>query len=280
MRWAVLLPVLSVLLACSAVGFQPAECSSLSPDSTGWMHDELYRDFLRGTYDSGDCFEFRGEVSQSVDGGYVVDTEGYGKGYPGDVFIRWESDYKFIEGDLVYVAAAVAESLTFETVFGVQRTIPAFYGSDIEDLDQRGRKVAATRQIIEATRQVEYRANYEQRTVESFEYIQSCREVVDKKLTSFLLDRDSNIKLDQFDFFIGRTPNEFYVDSVPHIVAEGYYTETPYYPGDDIKYGKITMKWTGEDCEFVNIEYGTSPTFKPTRDPNAPQPTYTPRPVP
>ena len=220
MKWAVVLLALPALLACSAVGFQPAECSSLSPDSSGWLNDRLYRDLMRGTY-AGDCFKFTGVVAQSVEGGYVVDTEGYGTGYPGDVFVRWEGDYRFVEGDLVIVTGAVVEPLTFETVIGAQRTIPAFYGSDMGDLLERSR---ATRQIVEATKQVEYQADYERMTVEVHQEVQSCRELVTKNMSSWLeksygsryRDRAYAVSKLELNFSIGPAPDDIDADTVPN----------------------------------------------------------------
>ena len=291
MRLALVLlaPILSGLLACSAVGFQPAECQSLSPDSQGMLFEWTYRDLLRGTYDSSDCFEFRGEVAQSIEGGYVVDTSDWGGSFPGDVFVHWEGDYRFVEGDLVVVIGAVAEPLTFETILGVQRTIPAFYGSEMADMQQHNKQAAATRQIlaatqevIEVTRQVEYRADYEARTADALQEIQSsCHDPID--ITSQLHYESSTADYYQvsevnFDFAIGPDPDIFSVNTVPNILLEGHYTMKPLLKRGDTKYGRVTARWTGNDCEFKDIKLKEGP--RPTPDPNVPQPTYTPRPAP
>lgn len=275
MRWAVVLLTLPVLLACSAVGFQPAECSVLSPDNRGWLHDQLYRDFLRGTH-SGDCFEFRGVVSQSIDGGYVVDTEGYGTGFPGDVFVRWEGDYRFVEGDLVVVTGAVADPLTFETVLGAQRTIPAFYGSDMGDLLERARP---TREAIAATERAENRTKWDQMTAEALQEVQPC----DRPwhIIHELEGSGDDYEVDklELDFVAGPVPNLIVIraNTIPHIVAEGYYTLRPLQSHLDVKYGQVTARWVG-DCRFMDIEVNEG--AGPTPDPNAPRPTYTPRPAP
>ena len=291
MRWAVVLLALLVLLACSAVGFQPAECSSLSPDSSGWLNDRLYRDLMRGTY-AGDCFKFTGVVAQSVEGGYVVDTEGYGTGFPGDVFVRWEGDYQFVQGDLVLVTGAVVEPLTFETVLGAQRTIPAFYGSEIVDVQQRSRELTATRQILAATKQIEYSADYEKRTTAALEEVQlSCQDssnIAAKIENTYAYYDDKVIDL-KLNFSIGPVPDDIDADTVPNILLKGTFAaqtvEGEYAKYGFIKDGKVTAVWTGEDCEFKDIQTEHSsirtpdPNVpKPTRDPDAP--TFTPRPKP
>ncbi len=273
MKWSVFLPVLlPALLACSAVGFQPAECESLSRDSQGHLNEQLYRDLMRGSYSAEDCFEFGGEVVQSIEGGYRIDT------YPGDVFVRWEGDYRFVEGDRVVVTAATAEPLTFETVLGVERTIPAFYGSEIVDMQQRRQEAAATRQIIAATAEVEYRANYEQQIGEVFQEIQSsCPDTTNIPVR---IQNSYNGIMSELtiDFSVGPAPDNFTANTTPNILLEGYYTIAPYYRGDETKYGKVTARWTGEDCKFEDIQLNEG--IRPTRDPSAPRPTYTPRPIP
>ena len=309
--------ILSSLLACSAVGFQPAECRSLSPDSRGALHDRLYRDLMRGTYDSSDCFKFGGRVVESVEseGGYRVDTEGWGTSYPGDVFVRWEGDYRFVQGDLVVVTGAVVEPLTYETTNGTIRTIPALHGSSILDMERHNRQVAATREVIEVTKQViemqeaatrqviavtkqaEYRADYDQRSVDALQGVQSCRRSVNKnirdklqrdKLTLVgLVGSHSTIK-----FFIGSAPNDITPDTIPNILLETYYTVESTHSGfcHRCERGQVTARWTGGDCKFTDFRFyeGVWPTptpkptntLKPTKDPNAPKPTYTPRPTP
>ena len=301
MRWTF---VLLVVLACSAVGFQPAECQSLSPDNQGMLHDLLYRDLLRGTYGSDDCFEFRGEVLQSIAGGYVVDTEGWGSSFPGDVFVRWEGDYRFVQGDLVVVTGAVAEPLTFETAIGSQRTIPAFHGSEIIDMQQRAAQEQATRQVIrateqviQATKQVEYQADYETRTANALEEIQSCRDPVAEYLTAHVQDSYyySDYRIDDLDlsFSAGPAPDDIGSDAVPHILLEGSFKATLVRGENLVKGrlfildGQVTAVWAGEDCEFTDIQ--TTSEVRPTPDPrvptptwdsDVPRPTYTPRPAP
>ena len=274
MRWAF---VLLVLLACSAVGFQPAECQSLSPDNQGMLHDLLYRDLLRGTYGSDDCFEFRGEVLQSIAGGYVVDTEGWGSSFPGDVFVRWEGDYRFVQGDLVVVTGAVAEPLTFETAIGSQRTIPAFHGSEVLDFQQHDIKKRPTRLIIQATKQAEYLAEYEARTADALQDIQSCANdiVSESRLIGGYLYELVDLDL---TFSAGPVPDHMSADTVPNILLEGYYTMKSIGKPFDTKHFHITASWTGRDCWF--IDYQQTEGIRPTRDPNVPQPTYTPRPAP
>lgn len=278
MKWAVVLVALLALSACSAAGsFEPAECPSLSPDDQGIMHDQLYRDLLRGTYGSDDCFEFRGDVTQSIEGGYLVDTESLGSNYTSDVFVRWEGDYRFVEGDWVVITGAAAGSLTFETVLGVERTIPAFHGSDMITMEQYNTQISATRQVIHATKQVEYVADYEQRTVEAFQEVQSCRDPID--ITSYIQNSYNGYLTDlNLNFSIGPVPDSFSANTVPNILTEGYYTITPVYRGDDIQYGQVTARWSGKDCEFEGIQLHRG--MRPTPDPDAPQPTYTPRPAP
>ena len=302
MKWAL---VLLALLACSAVGsFEPAECRSLSPDSRGALHDRLYRDLMRGTYDSSDCFKFGGRVVESVqsEGGYRVDTEGWGTSYPGDVFVRWEGDYRFVQGDLVVVTGAVADPLTYETTNGAIRTIPALHGSSILDMQQHSRQVAATReviemqeaatrQVIEVTKQAEYRADYEQRSVDALQGVQSCRRTANKSIR----DRLRREKLTFHDlrgihftpkFFIGPTPDDITPHTVPNILLESYYTVESTLSGFCVgcERGQVTARWTGKGCEFSDFQFNEgvwpTPTPKPTKDPNAPKPTYTPRPIP
>ena len=319
MRWAL---VLLALLACSAVGsFKPAECRSLSPDSRGALHDRLYRDLMRGTYDSSDCFKFGGRVVESVqsEGGYRVDTEGWGTSYPGDVFVRWEGDYRFVQGDLVVVTGAVADPLTYETTNGAIRTIPAFYGSSMLDMEQHSRQVSATREAIEAQetatreaieaqetatreaieaqetatreaieamKQAEYRADYEQRTFDALQMVSSCESASDviirtvHKANAYTHQlRDLTLK-----FSIGPDPDRIDPDTVPHILLEGYYKMEPRQSSSSWKHGQVNAVWTGEGCGFkdIIIKEAASPpvTPTPTKDPNAPKPTYTPRPIP
>ena len=299
--------VLPVLFACSAggLGFQPADCQSLSSDNSGYLDRYLYRDLMRGTYGPDDCFVFHGEVSQSIGGGYVVDTEGFGTGFPGDVFVRWEGDYRFVEGDLVIVTGAVAEPLTFETAIGSQRTIPAFHGSEIVDYLQRSKQQAATRQVIAATLQVEHEADYEQRTADALQEIQSCSDHVIEYLTSHIQVSYyySDYRIDDLDpiFSIGPAPDDIDADTVPHILLEGSFTATLVRGENLVKGqlfildGQVTAVWTGEDCEFTDILTDSSSgrtvvpppptapipaTTRPDRDPKVPQPTYTPRPAP
>ena len=274
MKWLVFPSslALSVLLACSAVGFQPAECSSLSPDNQGALNNQLYRDLMRGTYGAEDCFEFRGEVSQSIDGGYVVDTAGFGTTFPGDVFVRWEGDYKFVEGDLVLVVGAVADPLTFETLLGIERTIPAFHGSDIADIYQQSRTG-----VIAATKQAENLTEYERMTVEELQNVQSCHRPED--IINALLDSADGYEVDKLDlnFSAGPVPDPIVIrpGTIPYIVAEGHYTMVPLTrsPGGTIEYGQITADWNGE-CWFTEIQINEG--IGPTPDANAPQPTYTP----
>ena len=301
--------VLLALLACSAVGsFEPAKCRSLSPDSIGTLHDRLYRDLMRGTYDSSDCFEFRGRVVDSIEGGYRVDTEGWGTSYPGDVFVRWEGDYRFVEGDLVVVTGAVVEPLTYETQIGAIRTIPALYGSDVLDMEQHNKQVAATRQaiemqeaatreVMEATKQVEYRADYERRAVDALQEVQSCLSTLNASIYDELRrTRLTHVSLvgrhTIHKFFIGPDPDNIGPDTVPNILVEGYYTVER--DGDrsclPCGRGQVTARWTGRSCEFSDFRFNEgvwpTPTPKPTniptptKDPNAPKPTYTPRPIP
>ena len=291
--------VLLALLACSAVGsFEPAECRSLSPDSIGTLHDRLYRDLMRGTYDSSDCFEFRGQVVQNIEGGYRVDTEGWGTNYPGDVYVRWEGDYRFVEGDLVVVTGAVVEPLTFETPIGTERTIPALHGSDMLDMQQHAKQISATRQMIEmqeaATReaievakQAEYRADYERRAVDTLQRVSSCESTPDI-ITNRLIAHRANAYTHQLreltlKFSIGPAPDSIGLDTVPNIFLEGHYKMEPLRSSNSWKHGQVNAVWTGEGCEFkdITIKEGVlAPTPKPTKDPNAPEPTYTPRPAP
>ena len=196
-----------------------------------------------------------------------MDTEGYGKSFPGDVFVRWEGDYRFVEGDLVVVTGAVAEPLTFETAIGSQRTIPAFYGSEIIDHLQ----LRATRQIIEATKQVEYLADYEARTADALQEIQSCTSEFESALTYGpykVVDLAIN-------YFAGPVPDDLDANTAPNILLEGSYTRIK---NGETQYWQFTAYWIGWDCEFWDQQY--TEVMRPTREPNAPQPTYTPRPVP
>ena len=276
--------ILLALIACSAIGFEPAECPPLSRDSHGTLHDQLYRDLMRGTYDSSDCFEFRGKVVQSIEGGYRVDTEGWGTNYPGDVYVEWEGDYRFVEGDQVVVTGVVAEPLTFETLIGSQRTIPAFHGSSMLDMQQHARYVSATRQVMEATKQLEYNSDYEQRAVDALQMVaQDCHppDEITHRLSYFNFHQLDELNL---KYSIGPVPDRIGPDTVPHILLEGYYKMKPLQPGRSWKRGQITARWTGRGCGFRDIQLneGVRPTITPTptKDPNAPEPTYTPRPAP
>ena len=247
------------------------------------------------TYDSSDCFEFRGRVVDSIEGGYRVDTEGWGTSYPGDVFVRWEGNYRFVEGDLVVVTGAVVEPLTYETQSGTIRTIPALYGSSMLDIEQHNRQVAATREIIEVTRQSQYRADYEQRAVDALQVVRSCRrtgapEIMDRLYDNY--DKSQYIFLGGLDlnYSIGPAPDRIDPDTVPHILVDGYYRMQPVQSGSSLKRGQVVARWTGRDCEFTDFRFNEgvwpTPTPKPTniptptKDPNAPKPTYTPRPIP
>ena len=310
MRLAVVLLalILSGLFACSAVGFQPAECQSLSIRFHEGINDRMYRDLIRGTYDSGDCFRFAGQVVQSIEGGYRVDTEGWGTSYPGDVYVRWEGDYRFVEGDRVVVTGAVVEPLTFETPIGTERTIPAFHGSDMLDMEQHNKQVAATREVIEmqeaatrevigATQQAEYRADYEQRTVDALQEVQSCQRTVAPRILDRLYYNYSRSQYQfhglDLNYSIGPAPDRIGPDTVPHILLEGYYKMRSVQSGSSLKHGQVTARWTGRDCAFSDFQVNEgvrrvwptptpkpTNTLQPTKDPNAPEPTYTPRPAP
>ena len=310
MRLALVLlaPILSGLLACSAVGFQPAECQSLSIRFHEGINDRMYRDLIRGTYDSGDCFRFAGQVVQSIEGGYRVDTEGWGTSYPGDVYVRWEGDYRFVEGDRVVVTGAVVEPLTFETPIGTERTIPAFHGSDMLDMEQHNKQVAATReviemqeaatrQIIEVTKQAEYRADYKQRSFNALKEVASCRitlgAIIYDRLQRERITHDSLVgRHTTPKIFIGPAPDNIGPDTAPNILVEGYYTVEKR-DGDQsclpCGRGQVTARWTGRDCVFRDFQFyegvWPTPTPKPTntpdptKDPNAPEPTNTLRPT-
>ena len=90
---------------------------------------------MRGE-NEGECYEIYGEILEPVGGtGYRISTEGWGTSYEtDDVFLYWQGDERVVEGDLVEFVGMVVEPLTYETVLGGERTIPAFHGASIERL--------------------------------------------------------------------------------------------------------------------------------------------------
>ena len=127
----VVLTVTALLILSCSVAFTPAECDTFNQG----IHDFLYRDFLRGE-NEGECYEIWGDILEPVNNaGYRISTEGYGTSYEtDDVFLYWEGEERFVEGDFVSFVGMVVEPLSYETVLGAERTIPAFQGASIKRL--------------------------------------------------------------------------------------------------------------------------------------------------
>ena len=117
--------VFIALLACSSIApFSPASC----PTNENYppIPDIIYRDIVRGERD-GDCFAFLGEVLQVVDGGYRVREFN-----SDDIYFKWEGEPNLVEGDTIRVVAMAVGTLTYETVLGAERSIPALHGASVE----------------------------------------------------------------------------------------------------------------------------------------------------
>lgn len=130
-RVAGILVLATGILLTVACSFTPAECDTFDRG----INDSLYRDFLRGE-NEGQCYEFRGDILEPVgDTGYRVSTAEWETSYEtDDVFLYWQSEEPLVEGDLVAIVGMVVEPLSYETVLGAERSIPAFHGSRVERL--------------------------------------------------------------------------------------------------------------------------------------------------
>ena len=122
------------------------------------------------------------------------------------------------------------------------------------DVQQHAKQVSATRQVIEATKQVEYRADYEKRAVDALQMMgQDCRtpDEITHRLSYFNYYELRELNL---EYSIGPAPDRIGPDTVPHILLEGYYKMEPDQPGRSWKRGQVTARWTGRDCGFRDIQ--------------------------
>ena len=121
----ILVLVAGILLTVACAGtFTPAECEA-KPQALAV--DIIYRDLIRGE-GAGECYGMYGTVLEPVgDDGYRIDIDGVG-----DIFFVWQGEEIFVEGDFIEFAGVAIEPLTYETVLGGERTIPALHGASIE----------------------------------------------------------------------------------------------------------------------------------------------------
>lgn len=124
-----------LLLACSAP-FEPANCPTENLDKLQQVTDFTAPAIITGERD-GECFFVFGEVLQVVDGGYRVQARlaGLFLGVsPSDLFLRWEGEPALAEADLIKATGVADGALTYETMLGTERIIPALHGAAVEIL--------------------------------------------------------------------------------------------------------------------------------------------------